>query len=79
MCVFGGIANGQRTEKCYLFDVIDSSWKESEPMTDVGSFSVVPEMANGRIYILGWTNTGKTMFVWDANQNTWTSEPRFTV
>ena len=77
MCIFGGIANGARTEKCYLFDTTDNSYKASPSMPDVGSFSVVPEMANGKIYILGWTNSGKSMFVWDATYNTWTIDSRF--
>ena len=77
ICVFGGIANGVRTEKCYLFDTSDNSWKDSPAMPDVGSYSVVPEMANGKIHILGWTNNGKKMFVWDATYNTWTIDSRF--
>jgi len=77
MCVFGGFAGGARTEKCFLFDTSDNSWKDSTAMPDVGTYSVVPEMANGKIYVLGWTNNGKKMFVWDATYNTWTFDPRF--
>ena len=46
-------------------------------MPDVASFSDVPEMANGRLYALGWTNIQKRMFVWDPAGNSWTVEPRF--
>ena len=77
--MFGGVANGSRTEKCYLFDTQTNSWKDSASMTDVGSYSVVPEMANNKIYILGWTNSGKKMFVWDSRENTWTVDSRFSL
>ena len=77
MCIFGGIADGNRTEKCYLFDTKTNSYKASTSMPDVASFSVVPEMANGKIYILGWTDSGKSMFVWDVSKNTWSIDDRF--
>ena len=77
MCIFGGIAKGARTEKCYLFDTQTESYKESTSMPDVGSFSVVPTMANAKIYILGWTNNGKKMFVWDVSKNTWSIDTNF--
>ena len=79
ICVFGGVANGSRTEKCYLFDTQTNRWNDSTSMTDVGSYSVVPEMANNKIYILGWTNSGKKMFVWDSRENTWTVDSRFSL
>ena len=79
ICVFGGIANGERTEKCYLFNTETNSWKKSTPMPDVGSMSVVAEIANNKIYFVGWTNQGKKLFVWDQIHNTWSADTRFVV
>ena len=60
-----------------MFDVRDHSYRASRTMPDVASFSVVPEMVNGKIYILGWTDNGKQMFVWDAQNDKWEIDERF--
>ena len=77
ICVFGGVVEGRRSDACHILDTTDGSWQENESMPDVASFSDVPEMANGRLYALGWTNIQKRMFVWDPTDNQWTVEPRF--
>ena len=57
--------DGKRTANCFTFDVRDGSYRASKCMPDVASFSVVPQVVDGKLYVLGWTDAGKSMFVWD--------------
>lgn len=75
--LFGGFDKTTRTQECFRFNV-DKNLMERDPaLPKVGSFSNYVFCYDSYLYVVGWNNSNKNLYVYNMSDHSWKIEGKF--
>lgn len=75
--IFGGFDRTARTSECFKFNTEKNLMEREVNLPKVGSFSNYVFCYDSFLYVVGWNNSNKNLYVYNIADHTWKIEPKF--
>ena len=75
--IFGGFDKTVRTQECFQFNVENNLMERDSYLPKVGSFSNYVFNYDACLYVVGWNNSNKNLYVYNIMERTWKIETKF--
>jgi hypothetical protein len=75
--IFGGFDKTVRTQECFRFNVEKNLMERDLVLPRVGSFSNYVFNFDNFLYVVGWNNTHKNLYVFNILEHSWKIENKF--
>lgn len=75
--IFGGFDKTVRTQECFKFNVEKNLMERDLILPRVGSFSNYVFSFDNFLYVVGWNNTHKNLYVFNIAEHSWKIESKF--
>lgn len=75
--IFGGFDKTVRTHECFKFNVEKNLMERDLVLPRVGSFSNYVFSFDSYLYVVGWNNTHKNLYVFNMSEHSWKIESKF--
>jgi len=75
--IFGGFDKTVRTQECFKFNVEQNLMERDPYLPKVGSFSNYVFNFDSFLYVVGWNNSNKNLYVYNIGDHTWRIETKF--
>jgi hypothetical protein len=75
--IFGGFDKTQRTHECFQFNTETNLMERDSYLPKVGSFSNYVFNYDNNLYVVGWNNANKNLYVYNMIDRTWRIENKF--
>jgi N-acetylneuraminic acid mutarotase len=77
--IFGGFDKTVRTQECFYFNVENNLMERTTSLPKVGSFSNYVFCYNSDLYVVGWNNSTKNLYMFNSAERTWKIETKFNI
>ncbi len=75
--IFGGFDKTVRTQECFQFNVENNMMERESYLPKVGSFSNYVFSYDSCLYVVGWNNSNKNLYVYNNVERAWKIETKF--
>jgi len=75
--IFGGFDKTVRTNECFRFNVEKNLMERDPQLPKVGSFSNYVFCYDSCLFVVGWNNSNKNLYVYNMNEHSWKIESKF--